>query len=51
MIALLVKLLLSYVLGSVVGSLLLGRLRGVDIREHGSGNAGSTRNSNGELYL
>jgi glycerol-3-phosphate acyltransferase PlsY len=37
-----VKVLLSYLLGSVVGSLLLGRLRGVDIRELGSGNAGGT---------
>jgi acyl phosphate:glycerol-3-phosphate acyltransferase len=37
-----VKTLLSYLLGSLVGSLLLGRLRGVDIREQGSGNAGST---------
>jgi glycerol-3-phosphate acyltransferase PlsY len=32
----------SYLLGSVSGSLLLGRLRGVDIRQHGSGNAGGT---------
>jgi acyl phosphate:glycerol-3-phosphate acyltransferase len=37
-----VKTLISYLLGSLVGSLLLGRLRGVDIREQGSGNAGST---------
>lgn len=42
MIALAIKLLLSYLLGSVVGSLLLGRLRGVDIRQLGSGNAGAT---------
>jgi penicillin-binding protein 1C len=35
-------LLLSYLLGSVSGSLLLGRLRGVDIRTQGSGNAGAT---------
>jgi len=35
-------LLLAYLLGSVSGSLLLGRLRGVDIRRHGSGNAGGT---------
>lgn len=35
-------LLAAYLLGSVSGSLLLGRLRGVDIREHGSGNAGGT---------
>jgi glycerol-3-phosphate acyltransferase PlsY len=37
------KVLLAYLLGSVVGSLLVGRLRGgVDIRKLGSGNAGST---------
>src|SRR5215831_6202368 len=37
------KALLAYLLGSVVGSLLIGRLRGgVDIRKLGSGNAGST---------
>jgi len=28
--------------GSLLGSLLVGRLRGVDIREQGSGNAGGT---------
>src|SRR5688572_24041464 len=38
-----VKALLSYLLGSIVGSLLVGRLRGgVDIRKVGSGNAGGT---------
>ena len=42
MIELIVKALLAYVLGSVVGSLLIGRLRGVDIRTMGSGNAGAT---------
>lgn len=36
------KTLLAYLLGSVIGSLLLGRLRGVDIRTQGSGNAGGT---------
>jgi acyl phosphate:glycerol-3-phosphate acyltransferase len=35
-------LLAAYLLGSLSGSLLLGRLHGVDIREHGSGNAGGT---------
>ena len=40
---LLVKVLVSYLLGSIVGSLLVGRLRGgVDIRKLGSGNAGGT---------
>jgi glycerol-3-phosphate acyltransferase PlsY len=38
-----IKLLLGYVLGSVNGSLLVGRLRGgVDIRRTGSGNPGAT---------
>jgi acyl phosphate:glycerol-3-phosphate acyltransferase len=36
------KALLAYLLGSVLGSLLLGQLRGVDIRTQGSGNAGGT---------
>lgn len=34
--------LVAYLLGSVSGSLWLGRLRGVDIRRLGSGNAGGT---------
>jgi glycerol-3-phosphate acyltransferase PlsY len=43
MIELLVKACLAYLLGSLVGSLLIGRLRGgVDIRSLGSGNAGAT---------
>jgi len=37
-----VKTLLAYLLGSVMGALWVGRLRGVDIREQGSGNAGGT---------
>ena len=36
-------LLLSYLFGSIPTSILAGRLmRGIDIREHGSGNAGAT---------
>jgi acyl phosphate:glycerol-3-phosphate acyltransferase len=35
-------ILAAYLIGSVSGSLLLGKLRGVDIRTQGSGNAGST---------
>jgi glycerol-3-phosphate acyltransferase PlsY len=35
-------LLASYLLGSISGSLLLGRLRGVDIRAAGSGSTGGT---------
>jgi len=41
-IELIVKALLAYLVGSIVGSLLIGRLRGVDIRTMGSGNAGAT---------
>ena len=38
-----VKVILSYMLGSIVGGLVVGRLRGgVDIRKLGSGNAGGT---------
>ena len=40
---LLIKAALSYLLGSIVGGLLIGRLAGgVDIRSVGSGNAGAT---------
>jgi glycerol-3-phosphate acyltransferase PlsY len=42
MSVLLAKMLAGYLLGSVSGSLWLGRLRGVDIRTMGSGNAGGT---------
>lgn len=35
-------ILLGYLLGSISGSLVLGRLQGVDIRSMGSGNAGGT---------
>jgi len=41
-IELLVKGGLSYLLGSFVGSLVIGGFRGVDIRALGSGNAGAT---------
>ena len=42
MSALLIKALLAYLLGSVIGSLVIGRIRGVDIRSMGSGNPGAT---------
>jgi len=42
MTALIVKVVLAYLLGSVSGSLSLGRLKKVDIRSLGSGNAGGT---------
>jgi acyl phosphate:glycerol-3-phosphate acyltransferase len=37
-----VKTLLAYLLGSLLGSLIVGRAHGVDIRKLGSGNAGGT---------
>jgi acyl phosphate:glycerol-3-phosphate acyltransferase len=37
-----IKTLIAYLLGTLLGSLVLGRLRGVDIRSMGSGNAGAT---------
>jgi glycerol-3-phosphate acyltransferase PlsY len=42
MIAFILKVVLAYLLGSVSGSLLLGRFKNVDIRAQGSGNAGGT---------
>jgi glycerol-3-phosphate acyltransferase PlsY len=40
---LVLKIVASYLLGSLIGSLIVGRLRGgVDIRKLGSGNAGGT---------
>lgn len=42
MLELACKLFLGYLAGSIVGSLVVGRLRGVDIRLLGSGNAGGT---------
>src|SRR5208283_2707202 len=36
------KSLIAYLLGSLLASLILGRIRGVDIRKMGSGNAGAT---------
>jgi glycerol-3-phosphate acyltransferase PlsY len=46
------KLLIAYLLGTVLGSLILGRLRGVDIRSMGSGNAGATNalRTQGKLF-
>lgn len=42
MAGVMINTLLAYLLGSVSGSLVLGRLRQVDIRKFGSGNAGGT---------
>jgi acyl phosphate:glycerol-3-phosphate acyltransferase len=47
-----VKLLIAYLLGTLLGSLMLGRLRGIDIRSLGSGNAGATNamRTQGKLF-
>lgn len=42
MTAFIAKIILAYLLGSVSGSLLLGKVKKVDIRGFGSGNAGGT---------
>jgi glycerol-3-phosphate acyltransferase PlsY len=52
MLELAVKVLIAYLLGALLGSLILGRLRGVDIRSMGSGNAGATNamRTQGKLF-
>jgi glycerol-3-phosphate acyltransferase PlsY len=47
-----VKLLIAYLIGTLLGSMILGRLRGVDIRSMGSGNAGATNalRTQGKLF-
>lgn len=47
-----VKLVIAYLLGTALGSLILGMLRGVDIRSMGSGNAGATNalRTQGKLF-
>ena len=52
MLELSVKTLLAYLLGALLGSLVLGRLRGIDIRRAGSGNAGATNalRTQGKLF-
>lgn len=42
MFELIVKLLLAYFIGTIMGGLLIARLRGVDLRSGGSGNIGAT---------
>jgi glycerol-3-phosphate acyltransferase PlsY len=42
MITFILKIVMAYLLGSVSGSLLLGKIKHVDIRREGSGNAGGT---------
>jgi len=42
MIEFFLKLIIAYILGSIPSSIIAGKLNGIDIREHGSGNAGGT---------
>jgi acyl phosphate:glycerol-3-phosphate acyltransferase len=51
MLEILVKLIIGYLAGSI-GSLVVGRLRGIDIRQLGSGNAGGTNalRTQGKLF-
>ena len=37
-----INIILSYLIGSISGSMILGKIRGIDIRTMGSGNAGGT---------
>ena len=37
-----INIIISYIIGSFSGSLIIGKFRGVDIRKSGSGNAGGT---------
>ena len=37
-----INIILSYLIGSISGSMLLGSIKGIDIRKMGSGNAGGT---------
>src|ERR1017187_3457033 len=47
-----IKSLIAYLIGGLLGSLILGALRGVDIRSLGSGNAGATNalRTQGKLF-
>ena len=42
MIQIIINILLSYLIGSISGSIVLGKIKGIDIRKMGSGNAGGT---------
>ncbi|MBC8213645.1 MAG: glycerol-3-phosphate 1-O-acyltransferase PlsY [Candidatus Marinimicrobia bacterium] len=48
----LLKVIFSYLVGSLSGSLILGKIKGIDIRNEGSGNAGSTNalRTQGKLF-
>ncbi|MCK4325726.1 glycerol-3-phosphate acyltransferase, partial [bacterium] len=42
MVIVLTAVILSYLLGSIPTSFILGRLKGIDLRRRGSGNVGAT---------
>ena len=42
MVQMIINILLSYLAGSISGSIVLGKMIGVDVRKMGSGNAGGT---------
>jgi glycerol-3-phosphate acyltransferase PlsY len=52
MLELAVKSLIAYLLGSLMGALIVGAVKGVDIRTQGSGNAGGTNalRTQGKLF-
>lgn len=53
MLALLIRIVIAYLLGSLMGGLIVGKLKGgVDIRTQGSGNAGGTNalRTQGKLF-
>jgi glycerol-3-phosphate acyltransferase PlsY len=51
-VSIVLKLVAAYLLGSLNGSLVLGRFRHIDIRQEGSGNAGGTNalRTHGKLF-
>jgi glycerol-3-phosphate acyltransferase PlsY len=52
MLELTFKIVIAYMVGGLLGSLILGKFRGVDIRSQGSGNAGATNalRTQGKLF-
>ena len=42
MLARLISIVIGYCFGMIQTSYILGKIKGIDIREHGSGNAGTT---------
>ena len=39
---LIIRLIICYLLGSISGSIILGKIKKIDVRKLGSGNAGGT---------